>query len=118
MSRGVRGYLIGAVGLGVLGVLSGCSGGYFLAEREPWRHQAEASCINSGAVKEGVGKVRVTAISGPGMCGADFPLKVSRLGDDAPLAYTDDLRPPGAIPGRPATASPRWPIAEPSAAPP
>ena len=83
MAWGVRWYLVGSVVLGVLGVLAGCSGGNMFAEREPWRHEAEAQCINSGAVKEGAGMVRIKAISGPGVCGADFPLKVSALGEGA-----------------------------------
>jgi hypothetical protein len=42
------------------------------------------------------------------MCGADFPLKVSTLGESGPLGYSDELRPPGDIPrGAP---PPRWPI--------
>src|SRR6266446_10442232 len=45
-------------------------------------------------------------IRGPGVCGADFPLKVSILGESAPLGYMDDLRPPGDIP----RAAPRWPL--------
>ena len=98
MARGVRYYLAGSVVLGGLGVLAGCSGGNYFAEREAWRHEAEAKCIDSGAIKEGVGVVRVKAISGPGMCGADFPLRVSSLGDSAPLGYGDELRPPSGIP--------------------
>ncbi len=87
------------------------------AEREPWRHEAEAQCINAGSVKEGAGVVRIKAISGPGVCGADFPLKVSALGESAPLGYTDDPRPPGAIPGGTTSAPPRWPIVKPGDAP-
>jgi hypothetical protein len=42
------------------------------------------------------------------MCGADFPLKVSTLGESGPLGYSDELRPPGDIPrGAPPA---RWPI--------
>jgi hypothetical protein len=108
MAWGVRWYLVGSVVLGVLGVLAGCSGGNMFAEREPWRHEAEAQCIGAGSVKEGVGIVRIKAIRGPGVCGADFPLRVSTLGENAPLGYSDDPRPPGAIPG--GATSPRWPI--------
>ena len=86
MARGVRGYLVGSVVLGVLGVLAGCSGGNYFAEREPWRREAEAKCINSGAIREGAGVVRVKAISGPGVCGADFPLRVSRWRPAIPRA--------------------------------
>jgi hypothetical protein len=109
MARGVCWYIAGSVVLGVIGVLAGCSGGSFVAEREPWRHQAEAQCVDSGAVKEGAGKVRIKAINGPGMCGADFPIKVSALGDNASvLGYSDELRPPGGIP-RAGTTTLRWP---------
>jgi hypothetical protein len=108
MAWGVRWYLAGSVLLGVLGVLAGCSGGSMFAEREPWRREAEVQCLDAGAVKEGSGIVRIKAISGPGACGADFPLKVSILGESTSLGYTDDPRPPGAIPGG-ATSS-RWPI--------
>jgi hypothetical protein len=106
MAWGVRWYFVGSIVLGVLGVLAGCSGGMFFAEREPWRHDAEVQCLNSGAVKESVGIVRIRPIRGPGVCGADFPLKVSMLGETAPLGYSDDLRPPGDIP----RVAPRWPI--------
>src|SRR5205807_688217 len=37
-------------------------------------------------------------IQGPGMCGADFPLRVTMLGEGGPLGFADDPRPPGAIP--------------------
>ena len=97
MAWGVRWYLVGSVVLGVLGVLAGCSGGNLFAEREPWRHEAEVQCINAGAVKEGAGIVRIKAINGPGMCGADFPLQgVGRSARARSLGFSDDLRPPGA----------------------
>src|SRR5438067_1546679 len=118
MVRGVRGYLIGCGVLGVLAVLAGCSGHYMFAERAAWRHDAEAQCINSGAVKESPGKVRIRPIEGPGMCGADFPLKVSTLGDGGALSYNGELRPPGSIPSTAGSAPPRWPIAAPHPTPP
>jgi hypothetical protein len=104
MAWGVRWYLVGSIVLGVLGVLAGCSGSMFFAEREPWRHDAEVQCLSTGAVKEGAGITRVGPIRGPGICGADFPLKVSILGESAPLGYSDDLRPPGDIPRRAAVS--------------
>src|SRR5258708_2207599 len=113
MTRRLRCCLFGAVAAGALGALAGCGGHYLFAEREPWRHEAELECINSGAVKEGPGKVRISPIEGPGVCGADFPLKVSSLGDSAPLSYGDELRPPGAIPNSAGQVPPRWPIAPP-----
>ena len=110
MTRGLRWYLFGCLGLVTL---AGCGKGFMqFAEREPWRHDAEVACLNSGTVREGAGVVRIEPISGPGMCGADFPFKVSALGESPAYGYSDELvRPPGAIPGvaRPA-AQPRWPI--------
>jgi hypothetical protein len=115
MTRGFRSCLLGAVVVGALGLLAGCAGHFLFAEREPWRHEAEAQCMNSGAVKEGPGKVRISPIEGPGVCGADFPLKVSSLGGDSvALGYSDELRPPAAVPN--GQASPRWPIAPPQPA--
>jgi hypothetical protein len=109
MTRRFRSCLLSAVVFGVLGLLAGCGHNLF-AEREPWRHEAEAQCMSSGAVKEGPGKVRISPIEGPGVCGADFPFKVSSLGGDSvALGYSDELRPPAAVPN--AGQSPRWPIA-------
>ena len=113
MSRRVRCYLLGAVAIGALGLLAGCGGLHLFAEREPWRHEAELECMNSGAVKEGPGKVRISPIDGPGVCGADFPLKVSSLGDSVLLSYSDELRPPAAVPNA-AGQAPRWPIVQPA----
>src|SRR6476469_8234841 len=93
MSRGVRSLLFGSTVIAALGALAGC-GHYWFGERE-----AEVACINSGAVKETPERVRISAINGPGICGADFPLRVSALGDSAPLGYDDEpLRPPSNIP--------------------
>ena len=117
MAWGARWYLVCSIGLGVLGVLAGCSGGNMFAEREPWRREAEVQCLNAGAVREGPGIVRIRSIQGPGMCGADFPFKVSMLGESSPLGYSDDLRPPGDIPGRAGAAPPCWPVRPAEAAP-
>ena len=97
-------YLVGSF---VLVSLVGCGRGFFSAEREPWRAEAEIACLKSGAVKEGPDLVRIDPISGPGMCGADYPLKVAALGESASsFGFADEsLRPPAAIGNQP-----RWPV--------
>src|SRR3984957_8628069 len=108
MTRGVRLYLVGSI---VLVTLAGCGHGFFeSAEREPWRAEAEVACLKSGAVKEGPDLVRINPISGPGACGADFPLRVAALGEsNGSFGFVDeDLRPPAAIGNQP-----RWPANQP-----
>ncbi|MGY4285889.1 hypothetical protein ACVWXO_005109 [Bradyrhizobium sp. LM2.7] len=107
MTRGVRLYLVGSI---VLVSLAGCGRGFFQAEREPWRAEAEAACLKSGAVKESADIVRIEPISGPGMCGAEFPLKVAAIGEgSSSYGFADeDLRPPGSIGNQP-----RWPVTQP-----
>jgi hypothetical protein len=95
MSRRACLYLGGSF---VLAALAGCGGGWLLEQREPWRHEAEVACLKSGAVKETAVIAQLPAINGPGMCGADFPLKVAALGESAALGFADDPRPPAAIP--------------------
>jgi hypothetical protein len=112
MSRGVRWLISGSL---LLVTLAGCGRGIlqYAAERAPWRREAEIACLNSGTVKETAGLVKISPIEGPGMCGADFPLKVSALGEGSALGYVDDpIRPPGSIAGanRAAAQQPRWPI--------
>ncbi len=95
MTRGVRLYLVGSF---VLVSLAGCGRGFFQSEeREPWRAEAEIACLKSGAVKENADLVRIEPISGPGVCGAEFPLKVAALGEsNSSFGFADDdLRPPG-----------------------
>jgi hypothetical protein len=106
MARGVRWYLVGCF---VLVSLAGCGRGFFSAEREPWRAEAEIACLKSGAVKESAEVVRIDPISGPGMCGADYPFKVAALGESfGSYGFADEnLRPPAAIGNQP-----RWPIRE------
>jgi hypothetical protein len=103
MKRGVRWYLVGPL---MLAALSGCARMWF-AEREPWRREAEAACLQSGAVKEGPTVSIVKAIDGPGVCGADYPLRVSTLGAPGVPGFTEEVvRPPGAIKGAPAPSAP------------
>src|SRR5438034_685853 len=104
MARGVARYLVGS--LVVLG-LAAC-GKMMFAEREPWRHEAEIACLKSGQVKEGPSLGRIEPISGPGICGADFPLKVAAIGEGAAIGFADEVRPPGGIPNQPlASYTPR-----------
>ena len=107
MTHGVRLYLVGSF---VLVSLAGCGRGFFSAEREPWRAEAEIACLKSGAVKESADVVRISPISGPGVCGADFPLKVAALGEGSgSFGFADeDLRPPANIGNQP-----RWPVSPP-----
>ena len=107
MTRGVRLYLVGSF---VLVSLAGCGRGFFQSEeREPWRAEAEIACLQSGAVKESADLVRINPISGPGICGAEFPLKVAAFGESSgSFGFADDdLRPPGNIGNQP-----RWPISQ------
>ena len=106
-------YLVGSF---VLVSLAGCGRGFFQsAEREPWRAEAEIACLKSGAVKESAELVRIDPIAGPGVCGAEYPLKVAALGENSSsFGFADEsLRPPGNIGNQP-----RWPINRaPAAAP-
>ena len=101
-------YLVGSF---VLVSLAGCGRGFFQsAEREPWRAEAEIACLKSGAVKENAELVRIDPISGPGVCGAEYPLKVAALGESSgSFGFVDEtLRPPGNVGN-----APRWPISQP-----
>jgi len=117
MNLGLRFSLAAAV---VLVTLSGCGRGFFQADRAPWRHEAEVACLKSGVVKLGVGVERIDQIDGPGACGADFPLRVTGLGevDAQPLSFADDMRPPASVPRVGARDMPRWPASSPRYVPP
>jgi hypothetical protein len=107
MRRGVRWYIVGSL---MLAALSGCSRMWF-SEREPWRREAEVACLQSGAVKESPYVAIVSSIDGPGVCGADYPLRVSALGEAPVPGFAEEVpRPPGAVQGGP-------PLSYPSAAP-
>jgi hypothetical protein len=111
MSR-VRLYIVGSL---VLIALAGCGRSLFnFMEREAWRREAEVACLKSGAVKESPALVRIEPIDGPGICGADYPLKVAAFGMSSVMGFADDPRPPGSIPGgRSMRQQPSWPSAQP-----
>src|SRR5471032_3118162 len=116
MSGPLRFYIAGSV---ILLALAGCGRSFLqTGERAPWRHEAEVECLKSGAVKIGAGVVQISPIDGPGMCGADFPLKVAALGESSVVGYADDLRPPSDIPNGSSAQMPRWPLNEPRYIPP
>jgi hypothetical protein len=102
MSRGVRWVLVGSA---ALLVLAGCGRNWF-AEREPWRREAEEQCLKSGTVKEGPNVAIVRSIDGPGICGAEFPLRVAALGENRVLGYGDEFRPPASVPQGPVVSRP------------
>ncbi len=109
MSRAVQWSLLGSVVVAALIALAGCGLYFNMGEREAWRHDADVACLNSGAVKDGPERVRISAISGPGICGMDFPIRVSGIGESSPLGYDDEaLRPPGGIPD--GALPQHWPI--------
>src|SRR5215831_6889685 len=105
------------VGLFVVLALAGCGGGWLMQQRDPWRHDAEVACLKSGQVKISPAVAQLPAITGPGICGADFPLKVAALGESSLLGFADEVRPPGMIPssaprsgaGYPQAAGPSYP---------
>jgi len=110
MRRAVRWHIVGFCLL--LG-LAGCVR-MWTAEREPWRREAEIACMKSGAVKEGPSVTVIKAIEGPGVCGAEHPLRVAALGESAVMSFVDEpLRPRAPIPG-----GPDFPRAPPSPYPP
>jgi hypothetical protein len=69
--------------------LAGCARMWF-EEREPWRREAEISCMKSGAVKEGHSVAIIKAIDGPGACGVDYPLRVAALGESALASFAEE----------------------------
>jgi hypothetical protein len=89
MRRAVHWQLLGCCL--ILG-LAGCARTWF-EEREPWRHEAEVSCLKSGAVKEGPSVAIVKAIDGPGACGLDYPLRVAALAEPALMGFADEAAP-------------------------
>ncbi|RYB07753.1 extensin family protein [Lichenibacterium ramalinae] len=75
----------------VLGALAGCSDSR-RAERPPWRAKAEAVCLAKGLVSESASIRPFHEMSGPGICGAEHPFKVTALdGGSVALNATQTL---------------------------
>jgi hypothetical protein len=84
------------LGLGACGRIS-------FEEREPWRGEEEAACLQSGTVKEGPSVTMIRAIGGPGVCGIDHPLRVTALGESALTSYAEETGPGQSPFGTPAS---------------
>jgi hypothetical protein len=68
---------------GCLALLAGCGRFGVFQERDPWRAEAERQCLRAGAVRASWAIERASAISGPGVCGMDYPLRVTAFQDGA-----------------------------------
>src|SRR3569833_3317022 len=118
MKRGVR---LSLGGLTLLIALAGCGRSMWqYGERASWRHEAEVTNKKTNDEKNNNKNKQNQPNEGPGVCGADFPLIVSALGEGSgvPMAYGDDLRPPAGIPNGSQGSMPRWPAGQPSYQPP
>ena len=74
-----------------IGALAGCSDSHRV-ERPPWRGQAEAVCLAKGLVTESASIRAFHEMSGPGICGAEHPFKVTALdGGSVALNSTQTL---------------------------
>ncbi|MBL0404352.1 extensin family protein [Microvirga aerilata] len=65
-------FALSLVGLG----LTGC-GLFRFEQREPWRAQAEEACLSQRLVQPSAYMALSSKIEGPGVCGMDYPFKVS-----------------------------------------
>ena len=111
MLRGVEFISLGAIAVAALIALAGCGHNFYGGEREAWRREAEVACITSGAVKESPSRVRISPISGPGICGAT-PTRYRRSARAGRSATPTSrcFRRPGCRP--PARAPQRWPVVQ------
>jgi hypothetical protein len=79
MRRGlVAFFALSLVGLGV----TGC-GLFRFEQREPWRAQAEEACLSQRLVQPSAYMALSSKIEGPGVCGMDYPFKVSAFNNGA-----------------------------------
>jgi hypothetical protein len=114
----LRWYCLRLSGCLLLLGLAACGASVSFEEREPWRHEAEETCLQSGAVREGPSVAMVKAIDGPGVCGIDHPLRVAALGEPSVMSFAEEgtsretpfglFGAPGrsAVTGRPAAVTP------------
>jgi len=73
MRRGLVAFIVlTLVGLGI----TGC-GLFRFEQREPWRTQAEEACLSQRLVQPTAYMAQSSKIDGPGVCGMDYPFKVS-----------------------------------------
>jgi len=73
MRRGYVAFIaLTLVGLG----LTGC-GLFRFEQREPWRTQAEEACLSQKLVQPSAYMSQASKVSGPGVCGMDYPFKVA-----------------------------------------
>lgn len=81
-----------SVSVGTAIAVSAC-GGIRREQRAEWRAQAELACIKSGKVRQTPYVKISTSINGPGVCGANYPMKVSALANAVPgqVAGTGNL---------------------------
>ena len=72
-------FRVGAILLGLLLALEGCSAGpRFVVRDEPWRAEEERACLASGLVREEPPFVTVrVSLGGPSACGALRPFRVT-----------------------------------------
>ena len=69
--------LVAFVALSLTGLgLTGC-GLFRFEQREPWRAQAEEACLSQRLVQPSAYMALSSKIDGPGVCGMDYPFKVS-----------------------------------------
>jgi hypothetical protein len=79
MRRGlVAFFALSLVGLG----LTGC-GLFRFEQREAWRSQAEEACLSQRLVQPSAYMALSPKIDGPGVCGMDYPFKVSAFNNGA-----------------------------------
>lgn len=84
--------IFATLSLATAATLAAC-GGLRREQRAEWRAQAEIACIKAGKVRE-TPYVKISkSIDGPGVCGANYPMKVSALTSAVPqqVAGTGNL---------------------------